>query len=46
MKSILEADFKLRELIHAGGKINNQRAVAIQENVNLLFLSYFKSWVN
>lgn len=45
MKSILSADFKLRELI-LESKVNNKWAVQVQENVNTLFLSYFKSWVN
>lgn len=67
MKTILKADFKLRDLIHQSGcctqvnkskkakgqseekptqhLINFERALAIQRNVNILFLLFFKQWV-
>jgi hypothetical protein len=55
MKTILQADFKLRELISKSGKtttsgtstylINYERALQIQRTVNSLFLAFFNAWV-
>ena len=46
MKNILEADFKLRDLVNQKkDKINSSRALDIQKTVNSLFLTFFNCWV-
>jgi hypothetical protein len=49
MKNILEADFKLRDLVNQrkdkNHLINSSRALDIQKTVNSLFLTFFNSWV-
>ena len=49
MKNILEADFKLRDLVNQrkdkNHLINYSRALDIQKTVNSLFLTFFNSWV-
>ena len=46
MKTILAADFKLRDLIKGPQHlINFERAIQIQKTVNTLFISFFKQWV-